>query len=331
VRPVILVVDDDPRIRSVLERLLRTESWHVVTAEDGAAGLKTFGDTRPDLVLLDIMMPGLDGFEVCQRLKTDPSSRLTPVVLLTGLGDREDRVRGIDAGADDFLSKPFDRLELIARVRSLLRLKQYTDQLERAESVLFALARSIEGKDPYTEGHCERLSVYAAELGARIGLAEEDLICLRRAGLVHDLGKVAVPDSVLLKPGRLDDSERSIMQRHPVVGEEICKGLQSFGQVLPIIRHHHERFDGSGYPDGLSGDAIPTMARIMNVVDIFDALTTARPYRSAMHRERALEVMREEADRGWMDPHLLVEFKHMISDKPLFEGTGFGELMRKAS
>ena len=208
-------------------------------------------------MLLDVMMPRLNGFEVCEKIKNNPETYLIPVVLITALSDKQDRIEGIRVGADDFLTRPVDRTELLARVRSLLKLKQRTDELERAESVLFTLARSIEGKDPYTHGHCERLSQYSARLGEHLGLSEDQLIALRRAGVVHDVGKIAVPDAILLKPSSLTAEEWKLMREHPVVGERICAPLKSFRFVLPIIRHHHEKFDGSGYPDGLAGRRHP--------------------------------------------------------------------------
>ncbi|MGH9804244.1 MAG: HD-GYP domain-containing protein [Candidatus Acidiferrales bacterium] len=311
----ILVVDDNSAVRELLAELLRVQGFEAVTASDGEAALAEFSRRQPDLVLLDVVMPGLDGFEVCRRLKKDPEHRLTPVVLVTGLSATEDRVRGIEAGADDFLSKPVDRTELFARVRSLLSLKAHTDELERAEAVLFALARSIEGKDPYTEGHCERLSDYSARLGARVGLGEDQLTALRRAGTVHDIGKVAVPDAVLLKPGPLTPAEQAIMQEHPVVGERICAPLKSFRHVLPIIRHHHERLDGTGYPDRLKGEAIPVTARVLQIVDVYDALITERPYKQAFSVAEAMAVMEEEVRKGWWDREIFSEFQRMMQGK----------------
>ena len=309
----ILVVDDEPANRELMIELLEPQGYKIVTAVDGQEALEEFARNQPDLVLLDIMMPRVDGVEVCRRLKKNPESRLTPIVLVTALSAKEDRVRGIEAGADDFLNKPVDRIELLARVRSLLNLKAYTDELERAESVLFALARSIEGKDPYTGGHCERLSDYSERLGRRIGLPEEQITALRRGGIVHDIGKVAVPDAILLKPGKLTPEEWKIMRQHPAVGESICAPLKSFRLVLPIIRHHHEKLDGSGYPDGLKGDQIPLTARIMTVVDIYDALTTERPYHGALSTEKALELMGQEVQKGWWDPHIFSEFRNLLT------------------
>ena len=308
----ILVVDDEPANRELLIELLEPRGYKIVTADDGQAGLEEFVRNQPDLVLLDIMMPRVDGVEVCRQLKKNPESRLTPVVLVTALSAKEDRERGIEAGADDFLTKPVEGIELLARVRSLLNLKTYTDELERSESVLFALARSIEGRDPYTGGHCERLSNYSELLGRRIGLPEEQIIALRRGGIVHDIGKVAVPDAILLSTRKLTPEEWKSIRQHPAVGESICKPLRSLQSVLPIIRHHHEKLDGSGYPDGLKADQIPLTARIMSIVDIYDALTTKRTYRDALSTERALEIMRQEIQKGWWDPYVFAEFLSLL-------------------
>jgi putative two-component system response regulator len=308
----ILIVDDESAARAALEVLLRREGFEVRDASDGQAALAECAAFRPDLILLDIVMPGIDGFEVCRRIKATPETRLTPVVLITGLSETEDRIKGINAGADDFLSKPIDMNELLARTRSLLKLKNYTDELENAEGVLFSLARSIEARDPYTRGHCERLAEMSAQLGRRIGVSGEDIKALRRAGIVHDIGKVAVPDSILLKPGPLTYEETMQMRKHAAVGESICSPLKTFGNVLPIIRHHHEKYDGSGYPDKLQGTEIPLTARILQLADVFDALTTDRPYKTAIPWETALLMMDAEAERGWWDRELYASFKEMI-------------------
>ncbi|OLD18571.1 MAG: metal-dependent phosphohydrolase [Acidobacteria bacterium] len=309
----ILVVDDDAANRELLQETLIAEGMEVVTAPDGRSSLEEFARLKPDLVLLDVNMPFLDGFEVCRRLKSNPETRLTPVVLVTGLTGREDRVRGIKSGADGFLSKPVDQSELLAHVRSLLSLKAHTDELERAELVLFALARCIEGKDPNTEGHCERLSGYSVQLGKEIGLPDDQLVALRRAGIVHDIGKVAVPETILLKPGRLTPEEFLVVQHHPVLGERICAPLKSFRLVLPIIRHHHEKLDGSGYPDGLKGEEISLTARVLQIVDVYDALTTDRPYKSAFASVKALEIMEDEVNKGWWDSRIFGEFKRLVA------------------
>src|ERR1700681_4519711 len=262
----ILVADDQASNRELLEELLTAEGYKVASVSSGAAALEQMSIVPVDLVLLDVMMPDLTGFEVCEKIKANPDTYLIPVILVTGLSDKENRIEGIRAGADDFLTRPVDRTELLARVRSLLKLKQRTDELECAESVLFSLARSIEGKDPYTHGHCERLSEYSASLGEHLGLPEDQITALRRAGVVHDIGKIAIPDSIILKPSGLTPDEWKLMREHPVVGERICAPLKSFRSVVPIIRHHHEKFNGSGYPDGLKGKAIPITARVLQIV-----------------------------------------------------------------
>jgi putative two-component system response regulator len=311
----ILVVDDETAARVALETLLRREGFELRIAHDGPTALAECASFKPDLILLDVLMPGMTGLEVCRRIKATPETRLTPVVLITGLSDTEDRIQGINAGADDFLSKPIDFNELLARTRSLLRLKQYTDELENAEAVLLSLAFGIEARDPYTRGHCERLAQMSARLGERLGVPEEDITALRRAGVVHDIGKVVVPDAILLKSGPLSGEEAAVMRRHPVVGEHICAPLRTFRPVLPIIRHHHERYDGSGYPDGLRGENIPLTARILQLADVFDALTTDRPYRKADISEVALGIMDKEAAQGWWDRKLLDAFQAMIREE----------------
>ncbi len=308
----ILVADDQLPNRELMEELLTAQGLRVITVPDGAEALHQLQRESIDLVILDVMMPHLNGFEVCERIKADSDTYLVPVILLTALSDRQDRIDGIKAGADDFLTRPVDSVQLIARVRSLLKLKQRTDELERAESVLFTLARSIEGKDPYTHGHCERLAEYSASLGEHLNLAADQLVALRRAGVVHDIGKIAIPDSILLKPASLTADEWKLVKEHPVVGERICSPLKSFKWVLPIIRQHHEKFDGSGYPDGLRGEDICVTARVLQVVDVYDSLTTIRPYKPAYSITDALQTMKQEVARGWWDPRIFDEFERLV-------------------
>jgi len=321
----ILVVDDDIDVRSGLQLLLRRQDYDVRTASDGNGALDACASFDPDLILLDVMMPGRDGFEVCQEIKSRPETRLIPVILVTGLSDKSHRIRGIEAGADDFLNKPIDMTELDARVRSLLRLKSFTDELENAEAVLFSLALAIEARDPYTHGHCARLSEFSAHLGERIGLPDDDITSLRRAGIVHDIGKVAVPDAILLKPGPLTAEERAAIKQHPAVGERICSPLKSFRTVLGIIRHHHEHWDGSGYPDGLRSDAIPLAARVLQIADVYDALTTRRAYRVALAPKDAWKILEEEVNRGWWDGHLVREFREMMKNWSVGAANGSGK------
>ena len=295
----ILVVDDLDANARLLERLLTREGHHVLFARDGEEALRRVRTDAPDLVLMDVIMPTLDGFETCRRLKSDPETRLVPVVLITALQSSEDRVRGLEVGADDFLSRPVVTAELSARVRSLLRIKRFTDELDSAESVILSLAMTIEARDESTEGHCERLADYALTVGREMRLSDEELEALQKGGYLHDLGKVGIPDAILLKPGRLTDDEVAVMQQHTVIGDRLCGELRSLKRVRPIVRYHHERLDGTGYPEGLRGDQIPLLAQIMSVVDVFDALTTARRYKPALPPERAFAELRSEADRGW--------------------------------
>jgi putative two-component system response regulator len=304
----ILIVDDEPANIKVLTRVMTRLGYEVLSASDGESALRAVARDPPDLVLLDVQMPGLDGFEVCRRLKTDPGTRLIPVVLITTLTRSEDRVRGIQAGADDFLTKPPIVAELEARVRSLTRLKRYTDELDSAESVILSLGLIIEARDLYTKGHCQRLAAYAAPLGTRLGLDSDELVALNRGAFLHDVGKVGIPDAVLLKPGRLTPQEHSLMRQHTVIGDHLCSELRLLEEVRPIVRHHHERPDGTGYPDGLKDEEIPLLARILAVVDVFDALTTERPYKAALSVEQAVRELRTEAARGWKSGAVVEEF-----------------------
>ncbi|HSB72543.1 MAG TPA: HD domain-containing phosphohydrolase [Candidatus Methylomirabilis sp.] len=314
-RTRILAVDDSPLDLQLLEDQLADEGYIVHTARDGEEALAKVAAEPPDLILLDVIMPKLDGYEVCRRLKSDGRTILIPVVMITSLQATHERIKGIEAGADEFLSKPFNRQELMTRVRSLMKLKRHTDELESAETVLFTLALSVEAKDPYTEGHCDRLARYSVALGRTLSLSPEYLKALHRGGILHDVGKIGIPDAILLKPGPLTDPERIAIQTHPVIGERICSPLKSLRLVLPIIRHHHERWDGSGYPDGLAGDAIPLTARILQVVDLYDAFTTERPYKPAYSREQAFATMREETAKGWWDARLVEAFIALITEE----------------
>jgi putative two-component system response regulator len=316
-RTRILVVDDSAPQRALLADELAKEGYQLTAVQSGEDALARVAAEPPDLVLLDVIMPGLDGYEVCRRLKSDGRTILIPVVMITSLHAAEERIRGIEAGADDFLSKPFNSQELLTRVRSLLKLKRHTDELENAETVLFSLALSVEAKDPYTTGHCDRLARYSVALGRRLGVAEEYLKALHRGGILHDVGKIGIPDAILLKPGPLTIEERAVMQAHPVIGERICGPLRSLRLVLPIIRHHHERWDGSGYPDGLAGEAIPLTARILQVVDLFDAFITQRPYKLAFTLEDSLALMREETRKGWWDARLVDLFIDVVQEERL--------------
>ena len=308
----IVVADDLPANLSLFDRLLSSEGYAVHTATNGDAALELIARHQPDLILADVVMPGRDGFAVCRAVKANPDTRLTPVVLVTALTDTEQKIQGLDAGADDFLTKPVNAPELRARVRSLMRIKRYTDDLESAESVIMSLALTIEARDATTDGHCQRLASHAVALGRAMGLGADDLDALERGGYLHDVGKVGVPDAVLLKPGPLTDDEYRVMQQHTVIGDRLCGSLRSLKSVRTIVRHHHERLDGSGYPDGLSGADVPLLAQIISIVDVFDALTSVRPYRAPATIDEACAELEREAGRGWKNRELVSAFTAMM-------------------
>jgi putative two-component system response regulator len=318
----VLVVDDVSANVELLKAVLTRDGFAVVTASDGQQALEMVEREQPDLVLMDVLMPKLSGFDVCDHIKQNKATRLTPVVLITALHESQDKIKGINAGADDFLTKPVNAHELRARVRSLVRLKRYTDDLDSAESVILSLALVIEARDAYTEGHCQRLAGYATTFGTALGLSEDQLAALYRGGYLHDVGKIGIPDSVLLKHGKLTAAEYEQIKQHPVIGDRLCGGMRSLRQVRSIVRHHHERLDGSGYPDCLKGDAIPLLAQIMSIVDIYDALTTERPYRTAMTPDVAFEELLSEVNRGWRRKDLVETFMLVVQSSAVAAAAG---------
>lgn len=311
-QPTILVVEDDQNVRHTLEDSLCKAGYRTLTAPSAEDALELLGTHAVDLIITDVHMSGMSGIELCAKVKGDARWQFIPVIVLTAFSDLDERLAGLEAGADDFFAKPIEPLELRTRTAALLRVKDLLDQLERAESVITTLGLTIEARDPYTAGHCERLARYAVAFGREVGVDATTLKALKLGGFLHDLGKIAVPDRILLKPGKLDRRERSIIQSHPVVGVGLIQGMRTLEAVWPIVRHHHERFDGSGYPDGLQGNEIPLGARIMAIVDVYDALRTARPYKPAYTREQAIDTMRREAEAGAWEPELLVKFLDLI-------------------
>jgi putative two-component system response regulator len=313
-RPLVLVVEDDVLISGLLVRLLKGKNYEAEAVADGEAALAAVERRPPDLILLDVGLPGADGFAVCRALKARPGMRLTPVVLVTASNDRDARIKGIEAGADDFLSKPYDAEELTARVASLVRLKRYTDELESAESVITSLALTVEARDPYTGGHCQRLAAYATLLGSSLGLAPAQLEALHRGGYLHDVGKIGIPDTVLQKPGKLTPVEFQIMMAHSTIGESLCGSLRSLHAVRAIVRSHHEQRDGSGYPDGLRGDEIPLLAQIIGIVDAYDAMTTTRPYRTALPIAVACDELTADVAGGRRSAELVAAFLALVRE-----------------
>ncbi|MEN9229453.1 MAG: response regulator [Thermostichus sp. DG02_5_bins_236] len=311
----LLIVDDQPNSRMLLGDLLEGIGYRVSEAESGNQALHMLETFQPDLILLDVMMPGLDGFEVCRRIKASEETRLIPVVLITAASDRKNRVRGIEAGADDFLSKPFDESELLARVRSLVHQKHLNEDLDHAAEVLFVIARSVESRDPTTGDHCERLVKMAESFGEFLQLPRPIIKVLAWGGYLHDIGKIGVPDAILGKLDRHTPEEWEVMKSHVLIGEEICRPLRTMKDVLPLIRHHHERWDGSGYPDGLKGEEIPLVARVFQVLDIYDALTSERPYKRAFTVQEAIGILQEETAKGWRDPQLMESFFEFLQSR----------------
>ncbi len=312
--PKVLVVDDHAASRMTAVALLAMEGYEVIEADSGSTAVELVNQKQLDLILLDVMMPGMDGFEVCQLLKQDEHTRLIPVIFITALNDRRSRIRGIEVGADDFITKPFDRVELAARVKSLVRQKRLNEDLDHAEQVLFSIAGAIESRDPNTGDHCERLVRLGKAFGEYLNFSRIQIRDLMWGGYLHDIGKVGIPDAVLLKRGKLTLEEWDIMKQHVLIGEKICQPLRSMRGVIPIIRHHHERWNGSGYPDGLIGDDIPYLAQVFQIIDIYDALTSERPYKRAFTRVEALCVMAEETNSGWRNPKLMEQFAAFIAD-----------------
>jgi putative two-component system response regulator len=296
-------LSDDP---AFAQRVLADGSYRFLYARSAPDLFRTLRIHQVDLVILPVggSLPGLD---CCRRIKMDRKTELVPVLVVTGSGV-EAQIEALSAGADDVLPQPVHSDLARTRIRALLRQKAATDRLEQTEVILFSLARAVEHRDHTTGGHCDRLGLISLGLGMALGLGEEDLEALYRGGYLHDIGKVGIPDNILYKPGPLTEEEWQTMRTHPARGEEICKPLRSFERVLPIIRHHHERWDGKGYPDGLKGDQIPLLARVLQIADIYDALTNERPYKGAMPADQALDIMQEETARGWRDPELMRVF-----------------------
>ncbi len=304
---MVLVVDDEAVNRKLAQELLTSRGYLVEVASNGEEAVSKVRALRPDLILLDVMMPRLDGLQTCRILKQDEETRLIPIVLLTALAALDDRVTGIEAGADDFLTKPFNAVELLARVRSLIHVKHLNDQLERTENILFTLAAAVEAKDRYTGRHLRRLVDYASRISKTLALPPRAERINEYGALLHDIGKIGVPEAILNKPGKLTSEEFAIIKQHPEIGERICRPLRFGPEIGPIVRGHHERWDGGGYPDGLVGDAIPLGARIVAVADSFDAMTTDRPYRNALPLEQVWEILREGAGTQW-DPAVVAAF-----------------------
>ncbi len=304
----ILVADDDAAARALLRTLLERQGYHVAQAATGTAALTALAVDGPfDLLVLDVRMPGHDGLEVTRRVRADPATALVPIILVTGLGALDDKVAGLDAGATDFLAKPFEASELLARIRAALRMKAMTDRLESTQGVLVALANAVEAKDPSTQHHCGRIGAQAMTLARLAGLDAESVEAIGYGAALHDIGKIGVRETILRTSAALSESEWAEIRRHPEIGARIVEPLRLGSIVAPIVRGHHERWDGRGYPNGLRHDRIPIGARIVALVDAFDAMTHDRPYRRGRPVEAALAELAREAGRQF-DPELTTLF-----------------------
>jgi len=311
----ILIVDDNSTNVELLEAQLKPFGYEMDKAYDGEEALKKMEEKLPDLLLLDLMMPRLSGYEVCKKIKSDPETQFIPVIVITALKDLTDKIKAIEMGADDFLMKPFNKVELVTRVKSLLKLKDLYDDVDRSETIIFTLAEMLEAKDVYTRGHSERVAKYSVMLGRYIGLSERDQEWIRRGALLHDVGKIGIRESILNKPEKLSQEELYHIRSHPARGCEICKTLNSLSPLLPIIRHHHERVDGLGYPDGVSGNDLTMGPRVVSIADSYDAMTSNRPYRQGIPPAEAIKIFEKEKDSGQWDPDLVDQFIKLIKSE----------------
>lgn len=309
----VFVVDDDDQVRGFMRHLLTRAGYTVEEFGVGSTALDAIRERPPDLVLLDLMLPDASGNEILNQIRENPSTRLLPVVMMTGHGTREERLRAQRAGVTDFLAKPVAVEELLPRVKSLVLLKRFADEHEHAERVILMLAKTIDARDSYTAGHSGRVAQYACDVAGKLGLKAAEIEDMRRGALFHDIGKIIVADSVLKKVGPLTAEERLTINEHPVAGCELLSGMKTMRRILPIIYYHHERLDGSGYPDGLSGGDIAQVVRIVSVADVFDALTTNRAYRPAMTFEQAWKVVDEEVAKGRLDPAAAQALREVIA------------------
>ncbi|NQU25412.1 MAG: response regulator [Candidatus Nealsonbacteria bacterium] len=312
----VLVAESNSTIRKILRHAFTAQGWQMLEAEDGLQALEmAHAQPAPHAIILDINLAEMNGYEVCRTLKADDHLQLIPVVITTSLDNSEEKTLALDAGADDLLSKPIHRAELAVRLRSLLRIHRFNQELIGAESVAMALARAVAAKDGYAQSHLEKVATYAVGLGKAMGLDPTELKVLRYGAILHNVGKIAIPDAVLEKTGPLSPRESAMFQQHPRVGCDICAPLKPLKPVLSIIRHHKEHWDGTGYPDGLRGDEIPLGAQIVGIVDTYTALISDRPYRKAVSHEEAMRCLRQRADDGWHSPDIIERFfEHLQSE-----------------
>ncbi len=306
----ILIVDENPLSRMTAADLLSLDGYEVLEADNESAILDSISK-QPDLILLDVMMREVDSFAFCRQLKADYRTANIPVVLTTLTDSREHRIKVMEAGGDDILLKPLNRIELSTRVKSLINQKRLNDGLDQTEQVLFTIAKAVDSRS-VSRGGSVRVASLVKNFGEYLGLTPEEIDDLSFAAHLHDIGTIAIPDAVMLKKGELTEEEKELIRQHVLIGEEICQPLRNRSGVLPIIRNHHERWDGTGYPDGLSGTDIPYLAQIFQVIDIYDALTSDRPHKKAYSPAEALKIIMEETKKGWRNPELIKAFTTFI-------------------
>ncbi len=311
--PFILAVDDMPSNLELIEAIFQQAGYNVCKASSASSALEIYNSYPVDIAIIDVMMPGMNGFELCKMLKKLTSRQYLPIVLLTALNDSKNRITGLECGADDFISKPFDPAELITKIKSLLNLKDLYEELDHSENIILTLVVAMEARDPYTKGHSTRVGDFATEFASFLGLSGKDRELLKKAGVLHDIGKIGLSERILRKPGRLTSEEVKMIKKHTLVGEDICRPLVSLHGILPAIRSHHERWDGSGFPDNLAGEEIPLMARILSIIDAFDAMISIRPYRGRRTIESTLELIGNERYLGQWDPELVGIFLKMMN------------------
>lgn len=305
----VMVADGNPTVRKILRHLFSALGWEILEVKDGAEALKRAHQRpAPHAIILDLELPEMDGYRLCRTLKSDDQSQMIPIVVTTNLDSPEAKMKALEAGADDFLTKPLNRAELTLRLRSLLRIHKFNQELIGAESVALALARAVAAKDGYAHSHLEKVAAQAVRFGESLGLDSAELKILKYGAILHNVGKIAIPDVVLEKAGPLTPREMAMFQQHPRVGCDICAPLKPLRPVLPIIRHHKEHWDGTGFPDGLRGEEIPLGAQIVNMVDAYTALTSDRPYRKAVSHAEAVARLRGQARDGHHDPDLVKRF-----------------------
>jgi putative two-component system response regulator len=314
--PNILIVDNEEINRWLLRATLKSAQYRILECRKASEAMELLEASKVDLIVLDLMLPEVSGPELCRWLKSNRKTQLIPVLMLTSVQGIENEIAGISSGADEFLIKPLHPAVVRTRIRAMLRNKALIDSLEEAETILFALAQAVEHRDKFIGMHCQRLATFSVMMGEALNLGSSELTTLYRGGFLHDIGKISMPDSILFKQGSLSDEEWDVMKNHPVRGEQICQPMKSLAQVLPIIRHHHERWDGSGYPDGLKGEDIPLLARVLQVADIYDALTTLRSYKPAYTQEEAFRIIEQEVERGWRDPALVSLLIRTVQNNP---------------